>query len=102
MADGQERKRARQEVVKQEAKKKPAVRAAPVIEAPAPVVEKSERAEQERQVTLFDPPKSGELPPMQLLDDPPERIAAYSATQGGAIATDRPTRPGVGDKASTP
>jgi S-DNA-T family DNA segregation ATPase FtsK/SpoIIIE len=79
VSDGQERKRARQEVVKQEAKKKPAVRVAPVIEAPAPVVEKSDRAQQERQVTLFDPPKAGELPPMQLLDDPPERVAAYSA-----------------------
>jgi S-DNA-T family DNA segregation ATPase FtsK/SpoIIIE len=79
VADGQERKRARQEVVKQETKKKITPRVVPVIEAPAPVVEKSARAEQERQVTLFDPPKAGELPPMQLLDDPPERIAAYSA-----------------------
>jgi DNA segregation ATPase FtsK/SpoIIIE, S-DNA-T family len=80
LADGQERKRARQDVVKQEKeKKKAAPRVAPVIEKPAPAVEKSERAEQERQVTLFDPPKAGELPPMQLLDDPPERVASYSA-----------------------
>jgi len=72
-------KRARQEVVKQETKKKPGPRVTPVIEQAAPVVEKSERAQAERQVTLFDPPKAGELPPMQLLDDPPERVVAYSA-----------------------
>ena len=30
---------------------------------PAPAVEKSERAQAERQVTLFDSPKAGELPP---------------------------------------
>jgi S-DNA-T family DNA segregation ATPase FtsK/SpoIIIE len=95
VADGQERKRARHEVVKQETKKKITPRVAPVIEAPAPVVEKSERAEQERQVTLFDPPKAGELPPMQLLDDPPERIAAYSAEALEAMSSrsrDHPLR----------
>ncbi|MEO8314884.1 MAG: DNA translocase FtsK 4TM domain-containing protein [Pseudomonadota bacterium] len=79
VADGQERKRARQEVVKQETRKRVAPRVVPIIEAPAPVVEKSDRAQQERQVTLFDPPMAGELPPMQLLDDAPERIAGYSA-----------------------
>ena len=79
VADGQERKRARQEVSKQDQKRKSTPRVAPVIEQPAPVVEKSERAQKERQVTLFDPPKAGELPPMQLLDDPPDRVAAYSA-----------------------
>jgi S-DNA-T family DNA segregation ATPase FtsK/SpoIIIE len=79
-AEGEVRKRARQEVVKQDQqKKKAAPRIAPVIEQPAPVVERSERAQAERQVTLFDPPKAGELPPMQLLDDPPERVAGYSA-----------------------
>jgi S-DNA-T family DNA segregation ATPase FtsK/SpoIIIE len=79
VADGQERKRARLEVVSKETRKKSTPRITPVIEPPAPAVQKSERAEQERQVTLFDPPKAGELPPMQLLDDPPERVAAYSA-----------------------
>jgi S-DNA-T family DNA segregation ATPase FtsK/SpoIIIE len=79
VADGQERKRARQEVVSKETRKKTTPRIVPVIEPPAPAVEKSVRAEQERQVTLFDPPKAGELPPMQLLDDPPERVAGYSA-----------------------
>jgi DNA segregation ATPase FtsK/SpoIIIE, S-DNA-T family len=79
VADGLERKRVRQEVVKQDTKKRTTPRIAPVIEQPAPAVEKSQRAQQERQVTLFDPPKAGELPPMQLLDDPPERIVSYSA-----------------------
>ena len=78
MADGQERKRVRQEAVKQEQKKKTTPRVVPVIEQPAPAVERSERAQQERQVALFDAPKSGELPAMNLLDDPPERVAAYS------------------------
>ncbi len=79
VSEGQERKRERQEVVKQEQKKKTAPRVIPVIEQPAPVVEKSERAQRERQVPLFDPPKAGELPPMQLLDDPPERVVGYSS-----------------------
>ncbi len=78
VATGQQRKRARQEAVREEQAKKTIPRLAPVIEKPAPVVEKSERAQKERQVTLFDAPKSGELPPMSLLDDPPERVAAYS------------------------
>jgi len=78
VADGQERKRDRQEVARTEQKKKSVPRVMPVIEQPAPVVQKSERAQRERQVTLFDPPKAGELPPMQLLDDPPERVAGYS------------------------
>ena len=78
VAEGQERRRERQEVTRQEQKRKSVPRVVPVIEPPAPVVEKSERAQRERQVTLFDPPKAGELPPMQLLDDAPERVAAYS------------------------
>src|SRR6185369_16852473 len=79
VADGQERKRERQEAVqKEKEKKKAAPRVMPVIEQPAPAVERSERAQAERQVTLFDPPKSGELPPMNLLDDPPARVAAHS------------------------
>jgi S-DNA-T family DNA segregation ATPase FtsK/SpoIIIE len=79
VADGQLRKRARQDAVREEQIKKPSPpRVAPVIEKPPPVVEKSERAQKERQVTLFDPPKAGELPPMNLLDDPPPRVAGYS------------------------
>jgi DNA segregation ATPase FtsK/SpoIIIE, S-DNA-T family len=48
------------------------------IEAPAAVVEKSERVEKERQVPLFESAKAGELPPLQLLDDPPLRESGYS------------------------
>ena len=78
VAEGRERKQARSEVVKAE-QKKSATRAPPRIEPPRPVVEKSERVEKERQVQLFEPVKAGELPPLNLLDDPPPREPAYSA-----------------------
>jgi S-DNA-T family DNA segregation ATPase FtsK/SpoIIIE len=78
VAEGRERKQARSEVVKAE-QKKSATRAPPRIEPPRPVVEKSERVEKERQVQLFEPVKAGELPPLNLLDDPPTREPAYSA-----------------------
>ena len=77
VAEGRERKQARKEAVKTE-QKKSAARAPTRIEAPAAVVEKSERVEKERQVQLFDSPKPGELPPLSLLDDPPARAALYS------------------------
>ena len=76
-AEGEERKQARKEVVEVE-QKKSAARAKPRIEAPAPVVEKSERVEKERQAPLFET-KAGELPPLKLLDDSPAREAAYSS-----------------------
>jgi DNA segregation ATPase FtsK/SpoIIIE, S-DNA-T family len=75
--EGKERKKARQET-KQVEQKKAAARIAPIIEAPAPSIEKSERVEKERQVALFEAPHSKELPPLKLLDDAPARIAAYS------------------------
>jgi S-DNA-T family DNA segregation ATPase FtsK/SpoIIIE len=78
VAVGVEARKARVEAAKVE-EKKAAARAKPRIEAPAPVVEKSERVEKERQVPLFDAPKSGELPPLKLLDDPPARESGYSA-----------------------
>jgi S-DNA-T family DNA segregation ATPase FtsK/SpoIIIE len=77
VAEGRERKQARKEAVKTE-QKKSAARAPTRIEAPTPIVEKSERVEKERQVPLFDSPKPGELPPLSLLDDPPPRAALYS------------------------
>jgi len=77
VAEGRERSRARKEAVKTE-QKKVAARPPTRIEAPAPVVEKSERVEKERQVQMFDAPKPGELPPLSLLDDPPARAALYS------------------------
>jgi S-DNA-T family DNA segregation ATPase FtsK/SpoIIIE len=75
---GRERKQARTEVIKTE-QKKAATRAPPRIETPAAVVEKSERVEKERQVPLFETGKSGELPPLNLLDDPPPSEPSYSA-----------------------
>jgi S-DNA-T family DNA segregation ATPase FtsK/SpoIIIE len=77
LAFGQQRKQARQEVVRGE-QKKVANRPPPRIEAAAPVPEKSERVERERQVPLFDAPKSSELPALSLLDEPRPREQAYS------------------------
>jgi len=78
VAEGRERKQARKEAVKTE-QKKTASRPPPKIEAPQPIVEKSERVEKERQVPLFDPVRANELPPLNLLDDPPPHEPAYSA-----------------------
>jgi S-DNA-T family DNA segregation ATPase FtsK/SpoIIIE len=77
VAVGIEAKKARVEAAKVEVQRT-ASRVKPRIEAPAPVVEKSERVEKERQVPLFDAPKSGALPPLQLLDDPVTRESGYS------------------------
>ena len=76
--DGRERKEARMEAGEAD-RKKIRARPPPRIEAPAPAVTKSDRAEKERQVPLFDPPGAGELPALGLLDDPGSREASYSA-----------------------
>lgn len=67
----------RQDVSKAE-KQRAAGREPPRIEPVIPMLEKSARAEKERQVPLFDPPSAGELPPLSLLDDPPPQKAGYS------------------------
>src|SRR5690606_28771543 len=54
-------------------------RIAPRIEPTIDKVEPSLRLERERQVPLFDPASSGELPPLSLLDDPPPREGGYSS-----------------------
>jgi len=77
LATGRERKQARKEVVREE-QKKVASRPPPRIEAAAPTPEKSERVERERQVPLFDAPKSSELPALSLLDEPGPREQSYS------------------------
>jgi S-DNA-T family DNA segregation ATPase FtsK/SpoIIIE len=77
LAFGQQRKQARQEVVREE-QKKVASRPPPRIEPPAPMPPKSERVERERQVPLFDAPKSSELPALSLLDEPGTREQSYS------------------------
>ncbi len=85
VAEGRERKQARKEAVKTEPKKT-AARTPPRIEPPAPIVEKSERVEKERQVPLFEPVKANELPPLNLLDDPPPHEPAYSAEALDALS----------------
>src|SRR5712672_97356 len=77
LASGQQRKQARQGVVREE-QKKVASRPPPRIEPVAPIPEKSERIERERQVPLFDAPKSSELPALSLLDEPGPREQSYS------------------------
>jgi DNA segregation ATPase FtsK/SpoIIIE, S-DNA-T family len=77
LAFGQQRKQARQEVVREE-QKKVASRPPPRIEPPAPMPPKSERVERERQVPLFDAPKSSQLPALSLLDEPGAREQSYS------------------------
>ncbi len=77
LASGQKAKQARQGVVRDE-QKKVAARPPPRIEPAAPVIEKSERIERERQVPLFDAPQSNELPALSLLDEPGPREQSYS------------------------
>ena len=76
-AEGRKKAAERQDVVKVEKKLK-ATRAKPRIEPTLQALEPSVRAEKERQVPLFEPADSGELPPLSLLDDPPEHKAGYS------------------------
>ena len=76
-AEGRRKAAARQDVVKVEKKLK-AKREKPRIEPTLPALEPSIRAEKERQVPLFEPTDAGELPPLSLLDDPPEHREGYS------------------------
>ncbi|MBT8108576.1 MAG: DNA translocase FtsK 4TM domain-containing protein [Gammaproteobacteria bacterium] len=76
-AEGRRQAAARQDVVKVEKKLK-ANRAKPRIEPNLPTLEPSIRAEKERQVPLFEPAEAGELPPLSLLDDPPEQKSGWS------------------------
>ncbi|HUY84106.1 MAG TPA: DNA translocase FtsK 4TM domain-containing protein, partial [Steroidobacteraceae bacterium] len=77
IAGGQLRKQARHDVVREE-RRKIGPRTPPRIEAPLPAAPRSDRLERERQVPLFDAPKSSELPSLALLDEPPAREATYS------------------------
>lgn len=76
-AEGRRQAAARQDIVQIE-KKRIEGRPKPRIEPVLAALEPSQRAEKERQVPLFEPPASGELPPLALLDDPPEHQAGYS------------------------
>jgi len=76
-AEGRRQAAARQDVIKVE-KKRQEGRSKPRIEPVIPVLETSVRAEKERQVPLFEPPAAGELPPLSLLNDPPDQKTGYS------------------------
>jgi S-DNA-T family DNA segregation ATPase FtsK/SpoIIIE len=76
-AEGRRQLAARHEIVKVE-KKRNEARSKPRIEPTLPTLQPSQRAEKERQVPLFDPPAEGELPPLSLLDSPPEQKQGYS------------------------
>ena len=76
-AEGKRHQVARQDVLEAE-KLRTAGRVPPRIDPLKAPLETSARAEQERQVPLFDPPAAGELPPLSLLDDPPEQKKGYS------------------------
>jgi S-DNA-T family DNA segregation ATPase FtsK/SpoIIIE len=70
-------KQERQIVVQRETQRK-AVGKKPRIEPVLNIIERSDRVEKERQVPLFEPPPRSELPPLSLLDDPPEKVSGYS------------------------
>ena len=76
-AEGRRKAAERQDIVKVEKKLK-ATRKKPRIEPTLPTLETSVRAEKERQVPLFEPAEAGELPPLALLDDPPEQKKGWS------------------------
>ena len=74
----EKRKKAERKEIFDAEKKRIAEKAPPKIEPITPKLEKSNRAEKERQVPMFEPPTDGELPNLALLDDPPLREQAYS------------------------
>jgi S-DNA-T family DNA segregation ATPase FtsK/SpoIIIE len=79
--EGRRAKQQRDEVVsKVRAKPKSAApRIEPVIEKVEVSARATERLERERQVPMFEPPQSNELPALSLLDDPPPKDGGYSA-----------------------
>ena len=76
-AEGRRQLAARQELFETD-RKRIKGRTPPKIEPTIPTLVQSDRAERERQVPLFDPPSEGELPPLSILDDPPEQVSGYS------------------------
>ena len=72
------RKKAERKVIFEAEKKRIADKPPPKIEPVIPQLEKSNRAEKERQVPMFEPPTDGELPSLSLLDDPPAQKKGYS------------------------
>ncbi|MEM7451806.1 MAG: DNA translocase FtsK 4TM domain-containing protein, partial [Pseudomonadota bacterium] len=76
-AEGRRVQAERKATIEVERKRK-ATRVKPRIEPTLPRPEPSDRAQQERQVPLFDPAEAGELPPLSLLDDPEPVEGGYS------------------------
>jgi S-DNA-T family DNA segregation ATPase FtsK/SpoIIIE len=78
--EGRRAKQQRNEVVtKVRAKPKAAPRIEPVLDKIEVSPRATERLERERQVPMFEPPTSNELPALSLLDDPPPKEGGYSA-----------------------
>jgi S-DNA-T family DNA segregation ATPase FtsK/SpoIIIE len=73
--EGRRAKQQRHELVVKSRAKRSTV---PRIEPTLTKVEVSTRSERERQVPLFEPPASSELPPLALLDDAPPKEGGYS------------------------
>ncbi|PJK14974.1 cell division protein FtsK [Lysobacteraceae bacterium NML07-0707] len=69
----EERSEARREDSQRRARREPVH----IEPAPAPVVEKSERAKRDQQIPLFTGGAPGELPPLALLDDPKPQPKGY-------------------------
>jgi S-DNA-T family DNA segregation ATPase FtsK/SpoIIIE len=84
-AEGRERREARAEVVRDE-QRKAATRTPPRIEPVMSMVEKSERVEREKQVSLFEAAPATELPALSLLDDPAPHEPSYSTEALEAIS----------------
>ena len=76
-SEGRKQLAARKDVIETE-KARTAGRSRPRIQPVMPALETSARAERERQVPLFDPPATGALPPLSLLDDPKITQSGYS------------------------
>ena len=78
--EGRRAKQQRDEVVtKVRARPKSPPRIEPVIDKIEVSPRATERLERERQVPLFEPPTTNELPALSLLDDPPPKEGGYSA-----------------------
>ncbi len=85
--EGRRAKQQRNETVtKVRARPKSPPRIEPVIEKVEVSPRATERLERERQVPMFEPPQSNELPALSLLDDPPPKIGGYSAEALEAIS----------------
>jgi S-DNA-T family DNA segregation ATPase FtsK/SpoIIIE len=77
--EGRRAKQQRNDIVsKVRSKSKTPPRIEPVLERIEVSARASERLERERQVPMFDPPKSNELPALSLLDNPAPKGGGYS------------------------